>query len=291
MKSNPKNFEERLFKTRDGLTIAANFYSAEHPTLKKGGQGGFRRSALSITGRTQEPVLGQSKNSPLPVKNRSLIILSPGFAKFKDAYPMTDLCQELTRYGDALCVDFRGVGKSQGRYSFGGSEYLDLEPLLKWGSRYRERILVGLSLGSYHSLRAAHAWPKLVTKALLISCPSSLDDVLLTFGPLRQGFAIATDWKSIQKRLSMEFNLFFRWGNPFSSKPQGESLALGISVPLFFLVGGKDRLVVKSLSRKIYEEASNPKSWTEIPEGNHAEFIYLEQERKFKRWIERSLVI
>ena len=248
MKKTKAVSEERFFQTRDGLTVAANFLPGR-----------------KATGR--------------------LLILSPGFAKFKDAYPMTDLCEELTRYGDVLCLDFRGVGKSEGRYSFGGSEYLDLEPLLKWGSRYRQRVLIGLSLGSYHSLRAAHSWPELVDKLLLVSCPSSLEDVLLTFGPIRQGFAIATDWKALKKRLSIKFNLFFRWGNPLSKKPNGSDLAKRLKVPLFFLVGGKDRLVMKSLSRKIYEQASNPKSWTEIPEGNHAEFLYLEQSAQFKNWL------
>ncbi len=258
-----RNFEEMFFKTSDGLTVAANFYSGN---LGKG--------------RTQ--------GSPLQGKN-TLLILSPGFAKFKDAYPMMDICEELTKYGDVLCVDFRGVGKSEGRYSFGGSEYLDLEPLLKWGSGYKKRILVGLSLGSYHSLRAAHAWPHLVTKVLLVSCPTSLEDVLLTLGPLRQGFAIATDWKFIQNRLKVDFGLFFRWGNPFSKKPNLKWLVTGLKVPLSFLVGGKDRLVAKFLSRKIYERAPHDKSWTEIPEGNHSEFLYLEQPVMFKGWLRNSL--
>jgi pimeloyl-ACP methyl ester carboxylesterase len=252
MKKTKTGFEERFFQTRDGLTVVANFFPGKKST-------------------------------------RRLLVLAPGFAKFKDAYPMTDICRELTKYGDVLCLDFRGVGKSEGRYSFGGSEYLDLEPLLKWGQPYQERILVGLSLGSYHSLRAAHAWPHLVSKVFLVSCPTRLEDVLLTLGPIRQGFAIAIDWKALKKRLGIEFNLFFRWGNPFSKKPNGTDLAKRLKVPLFFLVGGKDRLVVKSLSRKIYEQASNPKSWTEIPKGNHAEFLYLENQPEFNYWFKRSL--
>lgn len=244
--------EEKYFITRDGLRISANYF----PGKKSAGK---------------------------------LLILAPGFAKFKDAYPMTQICAELTRYGDVLCVDFRGVGKSQGRYGFGGKEYLDLEPLLKWGRRYRQRILVGLSLGSYHSLRAAHEWPRLVTKALLVSCPTSLEDILLTLGPLRQGFAIATNWKAIRKRLKIEFGLFFRWGNPFSRKPNGTELAPGIKVPTAFLVGGKDRLVVKSLSRKIFENIPRSTSWTEIKEGNHAEFLYLENKAEFMKWLDKHL--
>jgi hypothetical protein len=46
---------------------------------------------------------------------------------------------------------------------------------------------------------------------------------------------------------------------------------------------------VKELSRKVYENTSKRKSWTEIPEGNHAEFLYLENQPKFKAWLERSM--
>jgi pimeloyl-ACP methyl ester carboxylesterase len=246
---------EQFRMTQDGVRIAANFFKA-------------------------------------PGKKKSrLVIVGPGFAKEKDGYPITELCQFLTRFGDVLSMDFRGVGNSGGRYTFGANEYQDLKPYLEWGRKnYRKNILLGLSLGSYHSFRAAYAWPHLVDKALLVSCPSQLEDVLKTLGPLRQGWAIVSDWKALRKRLTVGANPFFRWGNPFSAKPKAEWLAPGLSVPVSFLVGGKDRLVVKHLSRKIYEEASNSKSWTEIPEGNHAEFLYLEQKAKFKKWICLSLL-
>lgn len=253
MKKSKTGPEERFFTAQDGVSIGANF---------------------------------------LPGKKaiRRLLILAPGFAKYKDAYPMTELCEDMTQWGDVLCLDFRGVGKSGGRYTFGGKEYLDLEPLLKWGRQnYKETVLLGLSLGSYHSIRAAHAWPKLVDKLLLVSCPSSLEDVLLTLGPIRQGFAIATDWKALRKRLSIEFNLFFKWGNPLSKKPNAAHLAPGLKVPTAFLVGGRDRLVVKSLSRKIFEKVPGPKSWVEIPKGNHAEFLFLEQKAEFIKWIPQQL--
>lgn len=245
--------KEKFFITSEGIRIAANFFPGNKAAKR-------------------------------------LIILAPGFAKYKDAYPMTDLCRDLTPYGDVFCLDFRGVGKSEGRYNFGGSEYLDLEPLLQWGKKhYRRTVLLGLSLGSYHSLRAAHEWPQLVDKLLLVSCPSKLEDVLLTLGPIRQSFAIATNWKALQKRLRIEFNVFFRWGNPFSEKPNGTELAKRLKVPAFFLVGGKDRLVVKSLSRKVFDHVPKAKGWIEIPEGNHAEFLYVEQRDKFSRWLKKNL--
>src|SRR5690242_19176586 len=54
-----------------------------------------------------------------------LVLVCPGFAKKKDGYPITDLCQYLTRFGDVLSIDFRGVGHSEGRYTFGAEEYQD----------------------------------------------------------------------------------------------------------------------------------------------------------------------
>jgi pimeloyl-ACP methyl ester carboxylesterase len=246
--------EEKKWKTRDGILITANWV--------------------------------RSRQRPA----RRLIILAPGFAKYKDAYPMNQMCSDLARWGDVLCVDFRGVGCSGGRYTFGAEEFLDLEPLLRWGrGHYRRNILLGLSLGSYHSLRAAHAWPELVDKILLVSCPSQLEDVLKTLGPLRQILSIAFDWKALKKRLTVQANPFFRWGNPLSPKPKADWLAPGIRIPSAFLVGGKDRLVIKELSRRIFENIPRSTHWTEIPEGNHAEFLYLEHPGKFQKWVKTHL--
>ena len=205
---------------------------------------------------------------------------------------MNLICGDLSQWGDVVGMDFRGMGQSEGRYTFGGEEYLDLEPILKWARpRYRQVVLLGLSLGSYHSLRAAHSWPKLVDRLLLVSVPSRLEDVLLTLGPIRQSWTILTDWKAIKKRLTVGANPFFRWGNPFSKKPNAVNLAAELKMPTAFLVGGKDRLVLKQLSRNIFEKTKSSKTWAEIPEGNHAEFLYLENEEKFKLWLIKSLAI
>lgn len=252
MKVQNKTVEEMWFKTRDGLDIAANFYPGNKRT-------------------------------------RKLILLAPGFAKYKDAHPMGELCGELSKYGDVVCLDFRGVGKSAGRYGFGDKEHYDLEAILKWGGKYRQRILVGLSMGSYYSLRAAHDFPDQVDRLLLVSVPSRFEDVLKTLGPLRQTWAIATSPRNLISRITSPHNIFFRWDNPFRPKPDGADLAKRLKAPVFFLVGGKDRLVVKELSRKVYDQASNSKSWTEIPEGNHAEFLYLENQSEFKLWLKSNL--
>jgi hypothetical protein len=108
-------------------------------------------------------------------------------------------------------------------------------------------------------------------------------------GPLRQGWAIVTDWKALKKRLTVGANPFFKWGNPFSSKPNGVDLAKKLKVPVFFLVGNKDGLVIKGLSRKIYDQAPKRKSWTEVLTGNHAEFLYLENKNEFMSWLKSSL--
>lgn len=252
MRNTHKKPRELIFTTRDGLRIAADFY-------------------------------------PGKKASRTLVVFAPGFAKYKDAPPMGEICRFLTRYGDVVCPDFRGTGRSEGRYGFGAFEHYDLEAILKWGKGYRKRILAGLSMGAYFCLRAAHDFPRLVDKLLLVSVPSSLEDVLKTLGPIRQGWVIGTEWKALKKRLSTVHSLFFRWDNPFRPKPDVSRIVKRLKIPISFLVGGKDRLVVKELSRKIYENASSPKSWTEIREGNHAEFLFMENNRKFKVWLIREL--
>jgi len=269
--------QELIFTTRDGLRIAADFYPA-YPTLKKG------RGFDGTQGLSPVKALGKRGFK------KTLVVFSPGFAKYKDAPPMGEICRFLTRYGDVLCPDFRGTGRSEGRYGCGAYEHFDLEAVLKGTPGYRKRILIGLSLGSYISLRTAYEFPKLVDRLLLVSVPTNFEGIIKTWGPLRQGWAIATHWESLWQRLHSVHSIFFRWDYPFRPKPDASKMVRRLKIPISFLAGGKDRLVVKSLTRKVYEKASTPKSWTEIPEGNHAEFMYMENKKSFKAWLRRSIV-
>ena len=236
--------------TEDGLRIAANFFRGR----KKG----------------------------------TLILLAPGFAQYKDSNVLRDISSDLVAFGDVACLDFRGTGKSEGTYRFGAEEYKDLFPYMTWGKKkYKRVVIVGLSLGGYHAIRAAKEWPRLIDRLLLVSTPTCLEDVLKTGGPVLQAKNILSDWKSLKARLGLEFDIFFRWGNPFSKKPNAVDVARDVRTPMDVLAGGDDGLVLSKLTRMIFEGARGKKSWTVFEKGLHSELMYLQNPKKFIGWIKR----
>jgi pimeloyl-ACP methyl ester carboxylesterase len=249
-----KEKHEMTFKTRDNLVIAANLYRGSKPS-------------------------------------KTLLVLAPGFAQFKDSNILTEMSESFSSLGDLVCLDFRGTGKSQGRYDFGANEYQDLEPILRWGRKhYKKNVLIGLSLGGYHAVRAAREWPKSVDQVMLVSSPTCVEDVVKTGGPLLQFTFFLTDWKSLKRRLGLAFNLFFNWGNPFSRKPDASQVVKEVKTPLDVLVGGRDMLVQKRLTERIYRNAPNQNSWTCFEKGHHSELMYLQDESRFKNWLASKLI-
>jgi len=248
-----KEKQEITFKTRDNLVIAANLYRGAKPS-------------------------------------KILLVLAPGFAQFKDSNILNEMGESFSTLGDLICLDFRGTGKSEGRYDFGANEYQDLGPILEWGKkRYKKTVLIGLSLGGYHAIRAAREWPKMVDRVMLVSSPTSVEDVVKTGGPLLQFTFFLTDWKSLKGRLSLAFDLFFNWGNPFSRKPDVSEVVKEVKAPLDVLVGSRDWLVRNHLTEKIYQNAPNKSSWTCFEKGHHSELMYVQDEPRFKNWLTEKL--
>ncbi len=219
-----------------------------------------------------------------------LVVVCPGFAQHKDTGPMRRVSAMLRPFGDVLCLDFRGTGASRGRYGFGNREPLDLRAALDWARpRYRERVVAGFSMGSYIALRAAAQWPGLANRLLLVSCPTRLEDVLMTLGPLRQSLTMFTHWPALGLRLKGGSNPFFRWANPLARKPRGEDLAARLREPASFLVGGRDQLVLPSLSRRVFEAAGASSTFDQVAQGYHAEYIFLQHPQASLAWVEREL--
>ncbi len=249
------NRSETLFlKTKDGVRIAAAFH----------------RAARGASGKR-------------------ILVVAPGFAQHKDTPVFRALSRALTRFGEVLTVDFRGTGQSEGRYTFGAGEYRDLTAALEWARERRRRVaLMGLSLGAYHAVRAAEGNPFL-EDLLLVSCPTHLNGILATGGPLRQFASILADPRAMRLRFSTKPNLLFRWGWPFHAMPDVGRSALRLRCPAHFLVGEKDGLVIPDLSRRVYEALPGRKTWTVFPKGSHAEILFLQDEKFFLGWVEMAL--
>lgn len=79
------------------------------------------------------------------------LLVLPGFFRRAASRGTRVLCRRLLPLGEVTALDFRGHGRSRGRYTFGREEPQDLEALLAaTRARGAERIaLVGLSMGGW----------------------------------------------------------------------------------------------------------------------------------------------
>jgi pimeloyl-ACP methyl ester carboxylesterase len=218
-------------------------------------------------------------------RGRNLILLAPGFAQHKDTPIMRRVSAMLADYGDLLCIDFRGNGGSGGRYHFGSQEHLDLEAAFAYARRHGGEVeLIGFSMGGTIALRAASEFPGTVKRLYLVSGPTCVEDVAKTLGPLRQAATLWLHPGALKLRFWAGSQYFFRWGRIFAPKPSWQGLASRLAVPVSFLVGLRDQLVLPRLSRRVYEAVPSMKLWTEFPAGNHAEYMAVMQQFEFRRW-------
>lgn len=219
---------------------------------------------------------------------RNLIVMVPGFGQNKDTPIMRRCADIFSDYGDVLCLDLRGTGKSEGRYHFGAGEELDVQAALLWAkSRYGSVELMGFSMGAYISLRAAVDNPKLVQRLFFVSGPTRIDDIVLTLGPIRQAIVrFNPEVRKVSRWAGMD--MFFRWGSIFRSKPRGQDLAAALKVPISLLVGSRDQLVLPKLSHRVFEAAASKKVWTVFEGGFHAEYLAVMREVEFRAWILKS---
>jgi pimeloyl-ACP methyl ester carboxylesterase len=245
--------------------------------------------AQGVTLTASDGLKISAKLSPGKGSQGTLIIMAPGFSQSKSTPIMLHAERLLLAYGEVLSLDFRGTGQSEGRYSFGGSEHLDLEAAFKWAKpRYKDIELIGFSMGGYISLRAASEFPGTVKRLYLVSAPSSPRDIALALGPLRQLLSLPfkPEIRALRKWAGSDY--FFRWGKVFSRKPKGEALAAALKVPVAFLVGQNDLLVPPHLSYKLFNAVPGMKLMHVIKGGHHAEYLPVMNEKEFLNWFEES---
>ena len=246
-----KASEHLSFVTRDGITVAAKL-SQKNPMLRSAG----------------------------------IIVVSPGYAQHKDTPVMRKFARDLSLVDDVLSFDYRGTNESAGRFWFGAHEYQDLEPILVWAKKnYAKVTLLGFSLGAYSALRGAYEYPGNIDELLLVSCPTRVDEIVWGGGVVLNVWDLLTHWNLLTRQSPAD--QFFRWGYPFLAKPSTADLSPDLKLPLHFLVGGKDRLISEQMTRKVYDAIPNAtqKSWTEFPDGSHAEAMIEDQGPELLKWV------
>lgn len=217
----------------------------------------------------------------------AILVVAPGFAQHKGTPCMKFVAQRLAAQSEVVILDFRGTGRSQGKFNFGSKEYLDLEPVLAWArSRSKDVSLLGFSLGAYSSLRVAVLHPDLVDRLFLVSCPTRIGDILSSGGALLNPLALLFRHPKLKGPSQGDF--FFRWGPLFTPNPSAAEFARGLKTPVSFLVAGKDTLVFENQTRRVFDAVPGRKSWLKWPDGLHAELMFLQDPEAFMKWISKK---
>ena len=221
-------------------------------------------------------------------KQERCLVIAPGFAHHSGTPSFIAIASRMAEEMDVMCLDFRGTGKSEGRFGFGWKEHLDLNAVCSEAlKQYSEVSLTGFSLGAYTSIRTAHAMGDCLKSVLLVSPPPKVEAVVYSGGAFLQ--PIVYPWDPVYTCGESHTDVGFKWGWMFHSKPDARDLVKDIKVPLHFMAGEKDRLVFPSLTKKIYDNASQPETWTLVGGVTHAQRIYHVICEDFISWVNRCL--
>lgn len=210
-------------------------------------------------------------------KNDSVVIICPGWFMTKDSKPFKNIAMELIKYFDVISMDFRGHGKSSGRYTFTSKEELDLKAVTDFAKskNYKNIYLIGFSLGGALVLIHGANSDNKISKIIAVSAPTNfykienrmyspnawIPTLFQKFEPLR--------WLSI------------RPGNPFNKKINPIDIVNEIQCPTLFIAGDKDPTVLPWHTETLYKKALCTKNYILFNNARHAEDLYIDYPEKF----------
>lgn len=153
---------------------------------------------------------------------------------------------------DAFLFDYRGYGVSTGRPSEDGL-YMDVLAAF-------DHLVASDRPGNRHVMIASHSLGSAVATYLATHRDVAGVIVAAPFTSFPDAMQTHASWVPVD---------LLRWEKErFDSRSR-----IGrISVPIMVVAGADDRLVPSSLSRRLYESASQPKHWVEVPGGHNEVF-------------------
>lgn len=218
-----------------------------------------------------------------------VIVIAPGYTQSSGTRVMLHVAEILRDYGDTLSLDFRGTGRSGGRYTFAGAEVLDLRATLVWAKeRFDEVVVAGFSMGASIAVQTAAVAGEAIDRLLLVSIPTTLGGVIRSGGPIVQGLSLLLQPESVTRRRWAGGRVTLRYGNPFH-RGSAVRVAPGLRIPAVFVIGERDRLVPPAVSHRVYAAYGGPKRIVWVDGGRHAEFLAVEHEPRFRLAIEAAL--
>ena len=223
-----------------------------------------------------------------------LVIICPGFFNSMQNRWMKAVVQMVAQKYDTLIFDFRGHGKSSGKFTWTAKERLDLEAILQYARQFKYSAIgiLGFSLGAAVSLNTVgHA--KEVASMVLVSAPISFWDINYhfwepeMFSDLKDNFECGWEGKGA------------RVGNLFLRKPKPLTQIRHIKdIPIMFIHGTKDWIIKAYHSQQLcdaYSVPENKKKLVLIKDGLHAERLVQHNREKMEElimgWFQKTLTV
>ena len=206
------------------------------------------------------------------------VVLCHGFFKSKETPTFQRLAQALAIEQDVVAMDFRGHGRSGGRYTFSAREGDDLVAVLEWArERYRSIDLLGFSLGGAIAINTASRHPEQVRSLITVSDPAVLEEIEFKFWTpeaIRRGIEGLEPGAGCRPG-----SLFLEKGRPLDSVRRLAGL------PILFIHGTRDVIVGLEHSRRLFAEAAEPKRLQIVEGGSHAEALFRDDPEGFVRMV------
>jgi pimeloyl-ACP methyl ester carboxylesterase len=197
----------------------------------------------------------------------SVIIVCPGFYNSKSNRWMRKTVDLLSSSYDVIAFDFRGHGKSGGKFTWSAKERLDLDAVLDYAKSlgYKRMGITAFSLGAAAAINAASDRSD-IGSMVLISCPSKISMIDFHFwepgmlSDLKDN--IECGWEGKGARTG---NMFLKKNDPIDMVGRIKK------TPILFVHGDNDWVIKDRHSKRLYEATLTEKRLEIIKGGLHAE--------------------
>jgi pimeloyl-ACP methyl ester carboxylesterase len=222
--------------------------------------------------------------------SRAVIIIAHGYYNSKQCLVLRQLAKSMGEEYDIFMFDFRGHGKSSGRFTWTSREGNDLRAVLDLiAPQYSKKGLIAFSMGASIGINVL-ANDKRVDSFVSVSAPSNISRI--------DYWVWALDWKG-----DVAYILFdpdgktgkgVRPGPFWLPKERPIDNIAKITIPTMFIHGKRDWVIRPWHSEALYKKASGKKKIVYINNGPHAEYLMRDFPEQFvpevKDWFRDTLI-
>jgi hypothetical protein len=206
-----------------------------------------------------------------------VIIIAHGFNNSKDNQIFKDISNRLAEVFDVFIFDFRGHGKSEGKFFFSSKEDLDLKAIFEYLKPMYSKIgLIGFSFGAAISINSM-VYKNPVDSLICVSAPSDVNKIDLDFWQL--------DW---QEDIVYAFSKEGRTGKgirvgPFWLKKRKPLQSIRkVHIPILFIHGNRDWVIRPWHAKLLFDNCCSHKKKLKIINGGlHAEYLMRTHQHEF----------